>query len=261
VATGYQDTPGNLVSLIQLVFSWITPHYDTLGHDISKILFLPETGSIGVFILVPVFLVGMLSIPLLIKYRPGQLSIDECYLMISLIFITLAIFIAYINVFPILVTDHGIAPDMRWLSPVYLSLNLIGLLILSKITEILQNIYKFFKFVIVSMCLLVPMFLVIISISKNKNEDFFPVLSQVTLWVSIIVVLTVIISIIFLYPCLKKQSNITPFVATLGFLIALPLVWQIMAIFLIANLVRLFAGYNFWLPFVREASNFLYTIL
>jgi len=261
ISTNCQVDPRNLVSFTHLVFSWITPQFDTFGHDISRILFLPETGSIGLFVLVPVFLIGLLSIPFLMKYRPGQFSTDECFLMISLLLMALAIIIAYTNSFPVLITDKGIAPDIRYFSPVYLSLNLVGLLILSKFIEIIHSTHAFFKYTGVTICLLVPVFLGIISIYKHQNEDFFSILSQVSLWISFMIMMGVIVTIIILYFCMKKQSYKKPFIAVLGLLVALPLVWQIMTIFLIANLVKLFAGYNFWLPFIRDGSYFLYSFL
>lgn len=252
---------GSLVSFFQMVISWLSPNFDTLYIDIIRILFSPETGCIGLFILVPVFLLGLLSIPIVIKFKPGRFSTEECYLLLSLTLLTLGMFIAHLNRFHILNTDPGIAPDIRNLAPVYLALNLIGLIIMSKFSEIVQGIRSILKYMAISLCLLFPLFTGVIYVMKHQNENFFPIFSQLTFWISIGVMLVTIYSVIFLYLSLKNYSYKKPLLALIGLLIALPLVWQLLTVFLIANLVQAFVGYNFWLPIVREVSFYLYSII
>ncbi len=70
----YLGISENLLSVINLVFLRVYPHFDSLNRDLVGILFLPEIGTTGVLILVPIFLVGLLSIPWLIKYKPGRFT-------------------------------------------------------------------------------------------------------------------------------------------------------------------------------------------
>jgi hypothetical protein len=261
VSTASPGITGNPAFFIDTVFSRINPHFDTFISDLIRILFSPESGSTGVFILVPVFLLGLLSIPLLIKYKPEKFTVNELYLFLPLSLITIAIFFAYLNQFPILNADTGVAPDIRYLSPVYVCLNIIGLIILSKFSYIVQRAQDLFKYVAVFFCLLIPIFIGIIFIYKHKVENFLPVFSHVSLWISVMVIIVVISSTIALCLHLKNQSKKTHLIILIGLLIALPFVWQVITIFLISNMVKGYQGYTFWLPIIRKISNILYMVL
>ena len=163
------NAAGILTNVFQLASSQFNPHFDTLIHDLLGILFLPEIGTIGVLLLVPIFLIGVLSIPMLIKYESGRFSSNELYLIIPLVLMTLAIFIAYISIFPILNNDPGVAPDVRYLSLVYLPLNLIGLIILSKFPDIIAGIKEILRYFMVFSIGLIPIFMIIISINNDPN--------------------------------------------------------------------------------------------
>ena len=171
---------------------------------------------------------------------------------------TLAIFIAYISEFPILNTNPGVAPDVRYLSPVYLPLNLIGLLILSKFPDIIQCIRGAIKYFMGFTLVLIPVFVIIISINKHQIEDFYSVFFQVSFWISIIVIFAMISSIFLPYLYLRK-NNRKLFIVFIGLIIALPFIWQIMTNFMIANMANSYAGYTFWIPIVVHVNHLIYT--
>ena len=49
----YLGISENLLSVINLVFLRVYPHFDSLNRDLVGILFLPEIGTTGVLILSP----------------------------------------------------------------------------------------------------------------------------------------------------------------------------------------------------------------
>ena len=174
---------------------------------------------------------------------------------------TLAIFIAYISIFPILNNDPGVAPDVRYLSLVYLPLNLIGLIILSKFPDIIAGIKEILRYFMVFSIGLIPIFMIIISINNDEIREFYPVFFQLTFWISIAIILSVIGSIFFPFLYLRKKSLKKPLIVMVGLLIALPFVWQIMTIFLIANVANSYAGYNFWLPVIVHLNYGVFMLI
>jgi hypothetical protein len=60
---------------------------------------------------------------------------------------------------------------------------------------------------------------------------------------------------------LRKNSLKKPFIVMIGLLIALPFVWQIMTLFLIANVANSYAGYNFWLPVVVHLNYGVFVLI
>jgi hypothetical protein len=261
ISIGPINISGTPASLIQLFVSQLYPHFGTFYRDLLGILFFPEIGTTGVFILVPIFLVGLVSIPWLLKYKSGQFSINERFLIISLASINFALFATYIGSYPILNSDAGVAPDIRYLAPVYLSFNLIGLIILSKFPGIRQKILDIVTYFLVFTIALVPIFLAVISINKHQTRDFYLVFFQVSFWISIGIILAIIGSIFLPYLYLREKPNESPFVAILGLLIALPFIWQIMTAFLIVNMANSYAGYNFWIPIIVNISHFIFTTI
>jgi hypothetical protein len=250
------------VSFFSTFFSWMNPHFDTLINDFLKIIILPESGSIGVFILTPIFLVALLSIPLLVKYGPESLTMEDFYLIFPLGLTVFAIFIAYISHFPVLNMDHGVIPDVRYLSPAYLPLNILGLIILYKFPCIRCNCRILIKYSVLAIFALIPVFLSIIFLNARQNLNFISVLSAVSFWMAILVLLGCIISIIILYGCLKNSQFIKPLMATMGFIIMIPFIMQILLVLLYSIAGSGVAiGYTYWMPAVRESSAFIYSVV
>ena len=259
IQSGSDTIVGNLTIVYQYFFSQINPNFNTLFQNLIGILFLPKIGTTGVFILVPMFVVGVISIPMLFKYRRNSLLSEEMNLIIPLGLMTLSFFVAYVSYYPILNGDPGVAPDVRYLSPIYITLNLIGLIILSKFPGFIQNIPKILKYFLGFTIILIPIFSVIILNTTHKSEFYF-VFFDVSFWLSLLMIITIIGFIFLPYLYLQKQSEKRPFNVIIGLLIALPFVWQMFTYFLIANISNSFAGYTFWLPFVVHFNHYLYVL-
>ena len=145
--------------------------------------------------------------------------------MIPLIFMTLAIFIAYISEFPILNTDPGVTPDVRYLSPVYLPLNLIGLLILSKFPNIIQTAQYLIKCAITFFCLLMPFFIVGIFLNARHNNQFSYISSSLSIWVLILeICIGVIIALFFYIPNIQNRTG--PLLSLIALIVVIPLLWN-----------------------------------
>jgi hypothetical protein len=252
--------PDILAKVLQFAFPQAGFNFNSLLHNLTGILFLPEIGTTGVIILVPIFAVGLISVPILVLNKRGNLISDDLNCIIPLGLMTISFFMAYVTYFPILNLDPGVAPDIRYLSPVYICLNLIGLIILSKFPDFLQNLKTIIKYFLLFTSILIIIFLVIISMATTKNE-FYPVFFEVSFWISIAVIFTTIGSILLTYLYFHGNLERKPFFILMGLLISLPFVWQIMTNFLIVNMANSYAGYTFWLPVVVHFNHALFQLI
>jgi hypothetical protein len=240
----------------QIILFRVFPQFNTLGNDIVRILFLPESGSIGIFIIAPLFLIGVILLAISWKFKSINFSNNEKYLIITLLFLILANFVAYLNSFHILNTDAGIFPDVRYLSPIYLPLNLVGLIILSKFANEFQNREHFFEYIALLICSLIVVTVGIVSLVRSYSS-----LSNIAFLMLLIIVFISAVFIILLYFNMRAHIKTKAVLYIFGLLIVMPLIWQVSAIYFIEYAARLFAGYTYLLPVVRDISYFVFTSL
>jgi hypothetical protein len=253
---------GSLASLLNMSLNWITPTSGASNYDLIRILFLPESGSVGLLILVPIFLIGLVSLPSVLKKRPLCFNYNESFLILLLFLMSIGIIITYIKSFPILNSDAGIFPDVRYLSPIYLLLNLIGLIIISKCSLLCHRIQSLFAYTATFFFLLLPFSLLLYFLSAHQNNQYANLSSSVSLGmlIAIICILTIYSALIYGIQCNNLLKKVLP--ALLGLSLILPLIWQILTIFIMSIIGSGIAtGYTYWLPSVRQTSESLYYFL
>jgi hypothetical protein len=243
-------------SFFYLIYTRLLPQSATVGNDIVRILFLPESGSIGVFIIAPLFLIGMIILIISWKSKSIQFSNNEKYLIVTLILLILANFVAYLSSFHILSADGGVSPDVRYLAPVYLPLNLVGLIILSKFANELRRRDHFIEYIAILICSLIIVSIGVISLMRQYSS-----LSNFSFFMFFTIIFISCVFIIILFRNMKHQMKRDILILIFGLLIALPLIWQVATIYFIEYAARLFAGYTYFLPIVRELSYFVFTSL
>ncbi|MDD1694921.1 MAG: glycosyltransferase family 39 protein, partial [Methanoregula sp.] len=102
--------------------------------DLFGILFSPQNGSIGFFIIVPVALLGLVLLPFILRRKEGA----ECMVtkdrdIVALLLVAaFSVLIAYLYNLHNVNAGSGIWPDIRYLSPAYLTVTLLGLVVLRK---------------------------------------------------------------------------------------------------------------------------------
>jgi len=131
------DLPGASLTQI-LTMKSAVPSTDIAG-DIFGILFHPLSGNMGLLTLTPIFVVMALLAVVFILTRRLQFSGDEFRPVILLVFMTVPVFLAYANNLPQLNMSMGITPDIRYLSPAYIPLNILGFILLSKMQVLRGN--------------------------------------------------------------------------------------------------------------------------
>lgn len=228
--------------------------------DLIGIFLIPQSGGVGILPLVPVFIISILLLPLIIKKKTDLFSEREGMTLIILVLFSLAIFCAYIHRAHGLNFDLGIMPDIRYLSPMYLPLTIIGLMILRKIPGLTDQPLKLIKYMIATWIVVIPLSsLLIFRYYPDPLEwkFIFPLFNFI---VTIAIFSTVVGFVSFFYFSSLKQWQ-TPVQKLLKILFAmacaLPLVWQAGASLLSAIYAHGFEGYSFWLPILYQLFIFL----
>jgi len=263
VATGGGITMGTAVGAVQdiqvVVQSRTIISQTSFHQDLFGILFNPQSGSLAVFPTVPLFFVALFLVPVLIVVQKIRFSSEEKQLLGIMALLSISVFIAYIRSMNTMNIDIGIAPDIRYLSPLYLPLNIIGLVILQKTGILSGKTISVLKGMLAVW--LIGLCLTLITISRlfpAADEEVIqlshihPILN---VWVTIVVfILAALFLMSYVGSLLFQISRWIP----LGFLVLLlsiPLIWQIDVSFLARLYGYSLGGYTFWIPIVRIFFN------
>jgi hypothetical protein len=254
----HQSTPGSTGTLLVFLQSIIVIDPATFFSDLYGVLFNPASCSVGVFLLIPVFLVAVLLVPILIIYKQIIFTSKDLQLIGILLLMALGISLVYLGRISTMNNDWGITPDIRYLSPVYLPLTIIGLLILRKIPELTDRPLDLIKGMFGTWIILIPILSAFIGRSMESTNtwyDIFPVLnayfSLAIYGVIVLFLITAIYSIIF-------SKTAIPAKIFLILICAVPLVWQILLTFVVRNFATGLGGYSFWIPAVLNWYAFIF---
>jgi hypothetical protein len=251
-------TYDTLGSLTRLFLSTINIKTDTFLSDIYGVLLNPQSGSIGLLPLVPLFLVAIFLIPVFRTFLKPAFSKDERETIIVLILLSLGVFLAYIQGISGMNTSYGIAPDMRYMSPMYLSLNLLGLMALRKLPAVSNNPRNFVLGMGVVWVIVLPVSLIIMALFYPKPETWAMLFIFLNITVSLVIYLVLIIFLFFLMMNIIYKISPAPAKISLVILCALPFVWQIDATYLARLYGAGLGGYSFWIPVMLKFFSFLF---
>lgn len=230
--------------------------------DLCGISFAPVTGNVGVFTLVPLFFIMAVTGSVLLIYKKIHFTPEEKRQLLILLLAAGAVFLAYLSQIHLLNTDGGIGPDIRYLSPLYFPLTLIGLIIVRKIPVLPDNPADTLKEFCGITLIGLPVSLIILSCAYHVNSQAFsngnvPLGKFFSFYVIALVILTLIVLFFNLYR--KSGREMVTYLILL--LCAVPFFWQV-NLSLIYSSFSGFAGHIFWIPVMRIGWNgILYLIL
>jgi hypothetical protein len=217
--------------------------------DLAGIFFFPANGSIGVFALVPLFLVMAIIAGILLVWKKTLLSSEEKKFISLSLLIALAVFLAYSSMLHIMNTHRGEVPDMRFLSPAYLPLMVIGLILLKKVDILPENPADSVKriFLVCSAGLVISIVFLPMAYAFIKQTDFFPPFEK---FFSLYILAVVLLATGTILSCIvtRHKAMICEYLVFL--LCSLPFFWQVNLI-LILRYLNNSSGYIFWIPVVR----------
>jgi hypothetical protein len=243
--------PLNLIPDFIQTGSNINP--STLLSDLYGILVNPQNGSMGILPLVPVFLIAVFLVPVLVLDHSLKISIRERHTLIILSLLTLGAFLAYFWGIAGMNTSPGVIPDIRYLSPLYLPLTLIGLIIIRKIPAITAQPQKLIRWIAVFWIFFIPLSLIVIAKTFPPVGEEWIVANLLLSYVMSITVYILIALFLMAVIGTYMQKNAAGIVSCLFALIcSLPLVWQIDASFVARLYGAGLGGYSFWIPVVLK---------
>jgi len=257
------------VTGVNSLTSVIFMHIPTIPHspseiitDLGGIAFAPATGNVGMFTLVPLFFVMAVIGGILLLFKKIYFAQEEKRLILILLLASGAVFLAYASQLHSLNTDGGIGPDIRYLSPLYFTLTLTGLILVRKINVLPENpadtLREFGWITLIG----IPVSLILLGCAYHMNTLNFsngniPLGKFFSFYVIALIILTPII--LFSHQYGKCRKEIATYLILL--LCAVPFFWQV-NLSLICFSFSAFAGHIFWIPVIRMGWElFLYLIM
>jgi len=231
---------------------------DKMLNEFLHIIFLPQSGHIGLWVICPLFIIAIICLPLYIlrDNNSSEQNSQEKLIVLLLVWFSLSIFFAYSTEIGLseLNSADGSSPDPRYFSPVYLPIDLIALIslfgcgILSRSRLTLRRFLKAEIFLIP--CIFI-VFLVSSTMTVTSGLGPLPFSLYFTVLVAIMIPVFLIIAIWQWKQHLSRDCINHIF----SIVVAIPLAFQIITI--IVSSQTKFNGYTFWIPLV----DFLYTFV
>ena len=225
---------------------------DTIGF-----LVYPLSGNMGVLPLVPVFLAAFFIFPYLLS-RKCLFDKREMMTIGLLLLLSFAVFGAYINQANGLNTSIGIIPDIRYLSPFYMTLTIAGLVVLKKTCRILDNPLKLLSWVVAVWVVVLPLTLALVIVNRPVFLDLENVFTILNFWVTVSVFILVSLFVV-LYYCSDHQGRFAIHEKLLKGLFAaicaIPIIWQVNASFISFLFLHSWGSYYYWLPSLFRVFN------
>jgi len=255
VQPGSSDTLG---SLLHLFLSTINIKPSTFLPDVYGVLLNPQSGSMGVFPLVPLFMVALLVLPVLRVYGNLNFSREEKRVLMTMVLLALGVFVAYVRGITGMNASVGINPDIRYLSPIYLPLSIIGFIIIGKVPAIINNIKTIMKWIVTIWIIVIPISLVAMSRYYAFPESGGLLFVHLNIVISLGIFLLLMLFIISLIGSTFYEKAETLAIILFAFLCAAPFIWQIDATVLARLYGAGLGGYSFWIPVMLKTFSFIF---
>jgi hypothetical protein len=246
-----QSIPDTFQPLLHVINASTNINPSTFLADLYGIFFNPQTGSLAVFIVTPLFLVAVFLIPILLMKKEFLFSCEEKQFAGVMGLLALTVFFTYVRGISGMNTSPGIIPDIRYLSPIYLPLNILGLLVLKKIRVVSENEVKTLCNMVAIWILAIPITLIMISQLYPFPDSWSVVFTLLNGYTTVLVLIIVAFLVISITGYEFYQTSITVPLILLAVLCAIPVVWQVDATFIMRAFGSGLGGYSFWIPVVR----------
>lgn len=242
------DIIGMINPIFYKVVSYFSIKSTDFPRDLFSILFAPENGAISIIAVVPVLLILLIMLVYLIYSQKRKFFSPVPWVLLYLIILLIGLPLAYVGGIHGLNTSLGITPDIRYLSPIYLVISLLGIFLIYQ----LYSDIDWKKISIMIICIIgiaVPinlyMLLTIFTEGASAPEyiRFYNVFS---------ILMACIAAFSFIFS-LKSEKFKDFFVIFLGTIAISPLSWQILMTYFFAS--AKFNGYPFWIPMMEIIYN------
>jgi len=244
-------------------FDSVISHYTvapgTSVLDLLGLLFLPVNRSVAIFVICPVLIIG-LAFALLSRIKWRDFAHSEKRVVFILTLISLSLFIAYISGLHGMNNSPGITPDIRYLSPVYLPFNILGILLLKKCGVIPDFSKKGSSVLAFSMIEIALVLIIFLTLFKPPDRTFLILLLNISDIITSISFALIILCIVCFTVIRNKQNKTEYGSLIIHAIIVVPFIWQLAVIFISGNGIG-YEGYTYWIPVVKYAMQQLQTFI
>lgn len=250
IVGGVMQNPLPQNEVVNIFISFFAFSPIDLFNSIPRVLFWPENGNMGLLVVCPLAIFAVITLINLIRKKTSPVN---SFLIVYLTLMTVAILLAYIKLFPLINSDKGILPDMRYLSPLYIPLGLMGTFsvftVLRKIP--VKNLLKqYIPIAIIG----VPVFFLLVIIL----QPFGGLLKGDSKFYEVLIYLVIGLFLVLWLAYHKGLIRFQYLVVGMLVLLAIPLSWQMMMLFLY-SLIKMNA-YSFWIPIVEQFFSSFFTV-
>jgi hypothetical protein len=228
---------------LSMVTAQFTSSWSTLPGDLFGILFAPASGNMSLVAVSPLIIIALVVLPILLWRRPERFTTADRQIIVFLVVVGIAVWVAYLRSMHGLNISNGIVPDIRYLTPFYLPAGLLGAYAVSRLggTDPKRRALSLAAVIAVS----APVLLIAMMLIQPYGGQY----AGYTLFFTRITFVLLATTLILI--AAKKRFGIsqTWITGTLLLLVAVPFAWQLMMIFLYS--VAKFNGYPLWIPLVE----------
>jgi len=161
------------------------------------------------------------------------------------------VFLAYVRGISGMNASPGILPDIRYLSPIYLPLNIVGLMVLKKLRIIPGNEIKILWMMVAIWILSIPLSIMIISRWYPYPDIWSVLFTFLNGYTTVLILILLAFLIICIIGHEFYQKSVTLPIFLFAILFSIPFIWQVDATFLMRYFGSGLGGYSFWIPAVR----------
>ncbi|KUK67824.1 MAG: hypothetical protein XD88_2139 [Methanocalculus sp. 52_23] len=192
----------------------------------------------------PLIIIALVVLPILLWRRPGRFTTADRQIILFLVVVGIAVWVAYLRSMHGLNTSNGIVPDIRYLTPFYLPAGILAILAIHKLAgDISAKTIAMYG--MLSVLLTTPLLILFIMIFQPYGGAylgytiFFSRLTYIILGAVLVTLILQALGIVKI-----KWTFVT-----IAVLVTIPLGWQIMMLFLYS--IAKFNGYELWIPLVE----------
>jgi len=231
--------------------------FDNITQGFFGVLLFPKNGNIGFLILCPIILIALVAFILWNKRIMAGIK-NQRVIFFFLILMTFAAVFSYLFKLDGLSIDHGISPDMRYLSPAYLPCGILSIWVLSK-TPFLKRPKEMITFGLIGAIIIVPLLfltMMVVHPFGNVNAGYFKFFEFI-----ILCGILLCIGLMFIYRFYRKENRFVPQAIPYFFVLLIIAVFtfQLVLVFIFGVITK-FNGYPLWIPLVENGFSTIFHV-
>ena len=235
---------GGVAGFLSVLANHFAPSWSTLPGDIFGILFAPASGNMSLVAVCPLIIFAIVVLPVVFWKHRERFSTSDRQTIVLLTIVGVAIWAAYLRSLHGLNVSGGIIPDIRYLTPFYLPAGLLGTYAIRYVSEPVEGKEKAFS-ALIAIAIVTPLTILALLLFQPFGGCY----SGYTQFYNVTVFLLLSLALAVFALHLTGMISTRWLVAAVVLLIAVPLGWQMMMVFLYS--VAKFNGYPLWIPIVE----------